>query len=279
MARDGSLIIGSVSYAYLEEGAGPLVLFGHGLLSGREMFRAQIDALSGGYRCVSIDWPGHGDSGHRPEGWTLYDLAEDAAAIVDELGAGPAILVGLSQGSMIFTRLALVRPDMVEALVLLGTSGRPEDPDVAEEYRALAEILHAGSEEERANILPIVQQLLHSPAWLDEEPEEAERERARILSLDRRGLRLAAMAALGRDDVVDRLHTITAPTLVVVGEDDAATTPEEARLVHDAIPGSELVVIPRAGHHCAVDNSPAVTEALASFLARRGLEPRADPPM
>jgi pimeloyl-ACP methyl ester carboxylesterase len=267
VADDGRLTVRGTPYAYLERGSGPLVLFGHGLLAGREMFRAQIDALAGNYRCVSIDWPGHGDSGHRAEGWTLYDLAEDTVEIVARLGGGPACLVGLSQGSMIFTRLALARPELVRALVVIGTSARPEDPAVAAEYHALAEILSDGTDEERANILPIVQQLLHSTAWLDSEPEAAERERERVLAFDRRGIRLAAEAAIDRDDVLDRLGEISAPTLVVVGDEDFATTPEEARAVHGAIDGSELVVIPGAGHHCAVDNPAAVSEALTGFLA------------
>jgi 3-oxoadipate enol-lactonase len=266
VARDGTLTVGGIRYAYLEQGSGPLVLFGHGLLAGREMFGAQIEALAGCYLCVSIDWPGHGESGHRPEGWTLDDLAEDAARIVVELGGAPACLVGLSQGSMIFTRMALARPELVRALVLIGTSAGPEDPDVAAEYRALADILSEGSEEERGNIVPIVQQILHSPSWLESEPEAAERECERLLALDRRVLRLAAEAAIGRDGVLERLHAISAPTLVVVGEEDVATTPEEARIVHEAIAGSELVTITGAGHHCAVDNPAAVTDALARFL-------------
>ena len=253
-------------YAFLDEGSGPLVLFGHGLLGGREMFRHQIDSLRDRYRCVSLDWPGHGESGYRAEGWTVYDLAEDAAAIVEELGAERAVLVGLSQGSVIFTRLALARPELVDRLVLIGTSARAENPDIAAGYHRLADILYGGTDEEREELMPLIQQLLHSQEWLEAEPEAAARERTRMLALDREGLQLAAQAAIDRDDVLDRLGEISAPTLVVVGEDDVVAPAHDARLAHKGIRGSELVIIPRAGHHCTGDNPGAVTDALMEFL-------------
>jgi pimeloyl-ACP methyl ester carboxylesterase len=87
-----------------------MVVFGHGLLAGREMFRPQIDALKHRYRCVSVDWPGHGDTGFRSDGWTMWDMGRDAAALVEHLGEEQAVFAGLSQGGMAFMRLALERP-------------------------------------------------------------------------------------------------------------------------------------------------------------------------
>src|SRR3954452_11106083 len=95
-------VVNGVPYAYVDEGSGPLVLFGHGLLANKEMFRAQIDALRGRYRCVSIDWPGHGASGWRVGGFTFDDMVEDTVTLLRVLGQVPAVLVGLSQGGMVF---------------------------------------------------------------------------------------------------------------------------------------------------------------------------------
>src|SRR4051812_1068540 len=98
--------VNGVPYAYVDEGSGPRVLFGHGLLANKEMFRAQSGALQDRYRCVSIDWPANGASGWRAGGFPFDDLVDDTVALLQVLGQVPAVLVGLSQGGMVFMRLA-----------------------------------------------------------------------------------------------------------------------------------------------------------------------------
>src|SRR5689334_16654459 len=144
------------AYAYVDEGSGPLIVFGHGLLAGREMFRAQIDALKDRYRCVSVDWPGHGDTGFAPGGWTMWDMARDAAALVEHLGAPDAVFAGLSQGGMAFMRLALERPELVRALVLMDTSADPEDESARPHYEQLTEGMRHGDEATRSALMDTV---------------------------------------------------------------------------------------------------------------------------
>jgi len=77
-------VLNGTSYAYDEVGSGPPIVFGHGLLASRAMFRAQMEALGDRYRCVSIDWPGYGDSGFREGGWTMHDMVDDTVAPLEE---------------------------------------------------------------------------------------------------------------------------------------------------------------------------------------------------
>src|SRR5215210_1224024 len=145
--------LNGTSYTYVDEGprpARPLVVFGHGLLAGRAMFRAQIDALKDRYRCVSVDWPGHGDSGFAAGGWTMWDMGRDAAALVEHLGAEQAIFAGLSQGGMAFMRLALERPGIVRALVLMDTSAGPENPEALPAFEQIAADMRHGDEATRS---------------------------------------------------------------------------------------------------------------------------------
>jgi pimeloyl-ACP methyl ester carboxylesterase len=154
-------------YAYVDEGGAPghpLVVFGHGLLAGREMFRAQIDALRDRYRCVSLDWPGHGDSGFPPGGWTMWDMGRDAAALVEHLGEARAIFAGLSQGGMAFMRLALERAGMVRALVLMDTSPAPGSPDVLPVVEEMAADIRHGDEATRSARIDTVQTTMFSAA-------------------------------------------------------------------------------------------------------------------
>jgi pimeloyl-ACP methyl ester carboxylesterase len=261
-------------YAYEEAGEGPLLLFGHGLLASRAMFRAQVEALSDRFRCVSIDWPGHGESGWREEGFTFDDLARDAAAVIGELGAERAILAGLSQGGMIFMRLALTRPELVEALILMDTSAAPEPAETKPQYEQLAQILRDGDEEQRRQVVPLVQNVLYGQTWLRREPGAAAHEADVILGHPPAGVYLAWRAVADREDITARLGEITAPTLVICGAEDVATPPDRARKLQAGIPGAELAWIPEAGHHSPIENPAVVIEAIEMFLDRAGLSAR-----
>jgi 3-oxoadipate enol-lactonase len=260
--------VNGTDYAYIDEGDGPLVLFGHGLLASKEMFRAQIDALRSRYRCVSIDWPGHAESGFREGGWDFYDLGEDAVELVRKLGAERAVFAGLSQGGMIFMRMALRHPELVQALILLDTSAGPEDPATVDGYRQMAELLRTGDDAARERTVDVSQQILYGQTWRDANPEGVQHERELMLAHDREGIYLACQAVFDRDDVLEEVSAITAPAMIIVGEEDTATPPERARELHGAIEGSELVLIPGAGHHSPIENPSPVTEAIERFLAR-----------
>jgi pimeloyl-ACP methyl ester carboxylesterase len=264
----GTINVNGTDYAYIDEGDGPLVLFGHGLLASKEMFRAQIDTLRSRYRCTSIDWPGHGESGFRADGWDFYDLGEDAVEIVRKLGAERAVFAGLSQGGMVFMRMALRHPELVQALVLLDTSAGPEDPENVGNYRQMAELLRTGDQAARERTVDVSQTILYGQTWREEHPEGVQHERALMLAHDPEGIYLACQAVFDRDDVLDQVGAISAPTLIIVGEEDTATPPERAHELNEAIAGSELVVIPRAGHHSPIENPGPVTDAIERFLAR-----------
>jgi 3-oxoadipate enol-lactonase len=261
-----STTLNGTRYAYTDEGSGPLVLFGHGLLATKEMFRAQIDALKDRYRCVSVDWPGHGESGYREEGWTFYDMVDDTVALLAELGEERAIFVGLSQGGMVFMRLALRHPELVDRLVLLDTSAGPENPETLPMYEQMREGFHAGDDAMRRQLAETVTTILYGEPWRAANPDGVEHEIALMLAHDPEGQYRADRAVFDRDDVLDQVHRIGAPTLVLVGELDVATPPERAHELADAIPNSRLIAIPDAGHHSAIENPEPVTRAIEEFL-------------
>jgi len=256
-----------VTYAYVDEGSGPLVLFGHGLLANKEMFRAQIDALKDRYRCVSIDWPGHGQSGWRADGFTFDDLAEDAAVLLELFGGAPAVLVGLSQGGMIFMRLAYRFPEIVRGLVLMDTTAGRENQESLPAYEQLALMMRDGDDVARAQAVAAACMVLFGERWRTARPDLLAFEQEEMLRIPRDGGYLAARAVFDRDDVLARVGVISAPTLVLTGEDDVATPPELGRELAEAIPGARFELIPAAGHHAPIENPSAVTAELELFLA------------
>jgi 3-oxoadipate enol-lactonase len=260
--------VNGTRYAYIDEGEGDLLLFGHGLLANKDMFRAQIDVLKDRWRCVSVDWPGHSDSGYPEGGWSMEDMAADGAALVRELGYDQAVFIGLSQGGMAFMRTAFTDPGVVRALVLLDTSAGPENPETLPGYEQLREMMAGGDDDVRSQAADAAQMVLYGQTWRDRNPEGLAHEKQLMLSHDSAGLNLACRAVFDRGDVTGRLAEIKAPTLVICGEEDTATPPDRARELADAIEGAELVMIPEAGHHTPIENPPPVTEALEAFLAR-----------
>ena len=107
-------------YAYTDVGTGPTIIFAHGLFLDRSSFDQQVAVLSQNYRCIVLDMPGHGESGVFPPQWTLDDMANDIALLVQVLALGKVILVGQSLGGMMGIRLAALHPDVVSYLILVG---------------------------------------------------------------------------------------------------------------------------------------------------------------
>ena len=260
--------LNGTTYAYTDEGEGPLIVFGHGLLASKEMFAAQIAALRDRYRCVSIDWPGHGESGFPSGGFTFDDLVADTVALLDQLEVERAIFAGLSQGGMVFMRLALEHPEKVIALILMDTSAGPEDADSLPRYERMAIAMRDGTDEEREAAIDGAQQVLYGEKWRSESPAGLEHEKQLIMGHDRIGVYLAASAVFDRDDITGRIGEIKAPTLVLCGKDDIATPPDRSKEIHKAIEGSDLELIDDSGHHSAIERPGEVTAALERFLAK-----------
>jgi pimeloyl-ACP methyl ester carboxylesterase len=248
-------------------GDGHPVVFSHGLLLSGDMFRAQVDALRGRYRCVSYDHRGQGRSAV-PAGRaiTIEQCYEDAVALIERLRLAPCHFVGLSMGGFVGMRLAARRPDLVRSLVLLDTSADPEPAENVPRYRRLnlvARWLGVGLVAGR--VMPI----LFGRSFLADPARAAERRewRARLAG-NRRAIHKAVTGVIERPGVYDELSRVRAPTLVAVGEEDVATVPARAERLHAAIAGSVLARIPRAGHSSTIENPGEVNRLLAEFLGR-----------
>lgn len=261
--------VNGTRYAYVDEGSGPLVFFGHGLLASREMFRAQIDALSDRYRVISVDWPGHAESDAPPEGWDFWRMGEDIASFVrDVAGESSAVVCGLSQGGFGAMRLALTDPSVVRGLVLMDTSAGPEPAENLDGYRQLSEAMLHGDDEVRRAAASAAAAILYGATWREANPDGLEHEIELMLSHDPAGQYAAEHIVFDRDDISDRIAEISVPTLVICGEEDVATVPAKAEHIASQIADAELVMIPAAGHHSALENPEPVTAAIERFLAR-----------
>jgi pimeloyl-ACP methyl ester carboxylesterase len=264
--KDYALSVNGINYACVEDGAGPLLLLFHGTFGGKKLMIPQLEYLSRHFRCVALDWRGHGGSGYTPGGWTAYDLVEDVAAIISALGESSAIIAGVSQGGAVGMRVALQYPEKVRALINMcgGPSGPP--PAAIDRLNAYAKIFAEEKDEvaRRATAVEFAAGYFHAPSFVEREPARFSEEIDVILSHPRESVTLLSCVPQSYDDIISRLGEISCPTLIVWASNEARKT--MGADLAAAIPHAQLVTIEDAGHHVNVDQPQATSRAIEQFL-------------
>ncbi len=227
-------------------GSGPDVLLIGGTSDTVESWQPQLDGLADRYRVTAHDNRGAGRS-PLPDGLlTNAGMADDAAAVLRALGTPAAHVMGFSQGSCIAQELALRHPTLVRSLVLVSTFSRP-DALLASQlrfWRWLAEAAPSERQFLEAFLTWIYTPRAHAQGVVEAIVDEA-LEFPHPQSLE--GFQAQVAACLAHD-TTDRLHLITAPTLVLAGEYDLITPPRLSRAVAAAIPGARFEMLPEEAH-------------------------------
>src|SRR6202166_157072 len=252
---------------YEEHGAGPeTVVFAHGLLWSGRLFDRQVEALAPRYRCVTVDFRGHGRSEVTADGYDMDSLAADAASLIEALGCAPCHFVGLSMGGFVGMRLAIRQPRLLRSLILLETSADPEPEASRRRYRRMnvaARWIGLGA------LTRPVMRIIFGRKFLGDPARAALREQCRrqLAGSDRMGIIRPRNGVIDRQGVYDQLERIATPTLILVGDQDLATPPARSERIHPRIAGSRLKVLPGAGHTSTIEEPAAVNAAIADFLA------------
>lgn len=273
--------VDGVDVAYVDSGGdGPPIVLVHGLSSYLSFWEHQIpDLARQGYRVLALDLPGYGASGRPDAPYTPPWYAGVVAGFMDAVGAPSAVVMGHSMGGQVSMTLALERPEKVEALILSAPAGferfQPGHARFLEQYWTEGRALEASEEELRYTFTRVVF------ARPDEGVERLLQERVRMRATPEfEGTSVAvarSIAGMLRHPVIDRLDGIRAPTLIVYGTDDrmipnpilnGGRTRAIAEAGRRGIAGSELVMIPRAGHTVHHDAPEDFNRAVATFLSR-----------
>jgi len=247
---------------HIERGAGPAVVFLHGIGGDGTSWLQDLEALSSRYRAVAWDMPGYGGSPALPE-MTFPALAGALKDLLGTLGVDRAHLVGHSIGGMVALDFAARFPERVASLVLYATSpafGKADGDWQREFLKARLAPLDAGKRmveiapaivESLVGDNPDAQGITRATAAMGKVPEAAYR---------------AAMGCLVTFDRRDALAGIAVSTLVLAGErDDNAPAGMMARMAAK-IPEARFEVIPGAGHLAHFEQSAAFREILDGFL-------------
>jgi pimeloyl-ACP methyl ester carboxylesterase len=259
-----------IEMAYDDTGGdGAAVVLLHGFPFDRSMWRGQAEALGGEFRVVAPDLRGLGETTAGDGAVTMEALAEDVAALLDELNLGRVVLGGLSMGGYVAFEFFRKFPGRVRALVLADT--RPQ-ADTEEGRRAREENAQRALKE---GMTPIVESMLPkllSAGTRERGGEVLKRVRAMMLGTSPEGAAAALRAMAVRRNQSDLLPSINVPTLVIVGGEDAITPPADAEAMRAQIEGSCLTVVEGAGHLSNVERPEEFDRALVEFL--RGLTDR-----
>lgn len=213
-----------------------------------------VDGLAARHRVILMDNRGMGFSTPGTEPLTMARMARDAAALLDALGIGRADVMGWSMGTAVAQELALDRPDLVRAMVLYGPACDP-----APIVPVLDELAALTPEQFMARLFP--------EPWARAHPDVYEGLPVPVRPADPAMVGLQYQAIRNWSGTVDRLPGLDKPVLLVVGEADDVTPPDQARRMRELLPDATLSTM-RDGGHWLMYQSP---KELA-FLARNFME-------
>ncbi|HEV2881880.1 MAG TPA: alpha/beta fold hydrolase [Pyrinomonadaceae bacterium] len=253
-----------IELAYEVAGAGsPLVLL-HGFPFNRTLWREQVESLSGHYRVITVDLRGHGETTATRDPAMMEEMAEDVAALLDELGiAAPVVLGGLSMGGYVALAFTRLFPARVRALLLADT--RPQT-DTAEARLTREETATRALNEGMQAVADAMLSKLFAPSTQAERPDVVARVREMILSTKPQGAASALRGMAVRADHTKFLREISCPVLIIVGSLDQVTPLADSELMAREIRGARLEVIAGAGHVSNVERPAEFNRALENFL-------------
>jgi 3-oxoadipate enol-lactonase len=253
---------GIVTHYVMEGPAGaPVVTLSHSLAASLDMWEPQIPALAGQYRVLRYDIRGHGGSEVPPGPYALETLADDVLSLLDALGVERTHFLGLSMGGMIGQAIALKRPEALASLVLADTTCRIP-PDAGPLWDA--RIATAQSQGMAALAEGTIERWFTKP-FIERAPEVVDRVRMLIRTTPPQGF-IGCSQAIRTLNYKDRLHEISVPTMIIVGQEDLGTPVGASQLMHAAIAGSKLVVLPSAAHLSNVEQAEKFNQAVLGFL-------------
>jgi len=280
-ARMPTVRIGSIDVFYEEHGTGDPLLLIMGFATDSTAWLLQTPEFAKHYRTVVFDNRGVGRSSKPAGPYTIHEMADDALGLLDHLGIRRTHVLGLSMGGMIAQELTLRHPERVQKLVLAATYPEP-DADVERTRQfTLGKMGGTVTAEGAMQIdlkaidpLLLFQHLL--PLVFN--PEFIATQLPRLMQLFGGALQygfsmeaiVGQMEALVGHKATDRLHRITAPTLVLTGDADRLIPPANSDILARHIPGATLVKIPGGSHGFNIEQPELFNRTVLEFLAASG---------
>ena len=253
-------------YELLGTGGDPLILI-PGLGATASLFDPIAGELSGTFSVITFDNRGLGRSDALRPAQSLRDYAVDAVELLDHLQLERAHVLGLSFGGIVAQQLAIDHPDRVDRLVLISCSNR-FGPYLTEVAKLLGQSLRRFPP---LLFRRMVELLSVAPQYLDAHADDLDRKVADTVGVQTpRSAIGRQLRCLGNRDLeCEANYRITAPTLVIAGDQDMLIPACYAWNMSREIPGSEYILIRNCGHNPINERPELVIERVTEFLTRR----------
>ncbi|CAL9354961.1 alpha/beta fold hydrolase [Streptomyces sp. enrichment culture] len=251
--------------AYRDTGSGDLVVLLHSGFLDHRVWDDHVPVLARRYRVIAPDTRGHGFSANATE---PFRWADDLAALLRHLDAGPAVLVGLSMGGVIATDTVLEHPDVVRAVVTAGAATgdfRYTDPWHRELQGTIDRALAAGD----------VSAWLDAFLWLVPGPDRTAGDIDPDILRRVREMALHTLSKHSPDEKdwlvrvtgsFDRAGEIRVPLLAVNGSLEPADLHAAAERLAGAVPDGRTATVDGTGHYSAMERPDAFVRVLSDFL-------------
>ena len=254
--------VNGIPMHYEDKGVGSTLVLLHGFPMDGRMWAAQMEELSSRHRVIVPDFRGFGQTGCGGP-FTIASLAHDLHHLLAQLMALPAAVAGLSMGGYVAMHYAANFPVDLYALILVDTQAGADTAQGRENRGRMIEVVRSKG---AAAIADLMLGKLLAPATVEHRPKTVKALRQIMESTPPATIEHALVALRDRPDMTEELPKIKSPTLILVGEADVLTPVAIAEAMQSRIPGSQLTVIPGAGHMSPMEQSSRVNSEMLEFL-------------
>jgi 3-oxoadipate enol-lactonase len=249
--------------SYLILGSGPPLVLLHPFPVHHEFWLPAAQALASRYKVILPDLRGHGDSDIGEGPATMDKHVSDIARVLDHAEVGRAAFAGVSIGGYILFEFCRRLRARVAALTLINTKAGADSPEArAARLKTANDVIDQGTEPFFESMLPkLLGKTTHAtrPDLVDGALQMMRKMSPEDVAMVQRGM-------AERADSGATLKSINVPTLIVTGDEDIMTGLPEAEFMHQNISGSQIKVIPKAGHYSAWEKPEEVGLILRQFF-------------
>lgn len=269
--QKGFAKVNGTSLYYEVAGEGHPLVLNHGGLVDHHLWDGQFDAFAQHFKVIRYDIRGFGASGMLSKGMEPYSMERDLHSLLQFLGIEKTYVLGLSLGGTLAIDFTLQYPEMVDALITVGSGlsgfewGEP-DQELMAKFAVMDEAFKSG---DIARSVEISLQLwtdgpYRTPQQVD--PQVRERVRAMTTRNYERGDDEDVQLQEMEPPAAGRLSEIHAPTLIIAGGQDAEAILKIADTLEKGIAGAKKVVIPGTAHHPNMEKPQEFNRAVIEFL-------------
>ena len=252
--------VGRSQIHFVEQGPSPAshlppIVFIHGAGGSHQVWLQQLVVLGRRRRAIAVDLPGHGDSnGSGADRIEAY--CDIVRGFITALGLDRIVMVGHSMGGAITQSIALAYPGLLAAIVLAGTGVR---------LRVQPQILAALRGDARRAV-----EMIAKLVYVSGTPAEVLKQDADAMLRTSIPVIEGDLLACDAFDLMEQAKAVSLPALVICGTDDLVTPPKYAEYLHSQINGSQLQLVPNAGHMVMLEQPDEVSRGIEAFLERLG---------